>query len=688
MQKEEKIVRGADLATTGQKIKSYVLEQIADKQDTIDTVNVSVDNTTGTPSASASISGGIMNFAFSGIKGDTGATGATGKTGPQGPQGPQGNPGSSVDYPFELENDPTVGGTTKAATAESVKTVHNEVSQLGLNSEGISEYLDMSNVSKTIPTRNGSKGNAGNAYAVVWLDIPCAGYKKIRFRLNKEFAAAGNAFMFCYTLPDGTFRDKLPEDYAKGFYQDSIDKWLELSVEGLQAITIQAYETSFPLSYPSTFSALRVNQFTNGQGLEYYFTTGKIEDLEGAMSKVPILTNYNLFRVIEGQGHTFSDYTLYGLQRGEKYIFNLSRTSWDITGVTSGNRFAITSWHGNSYQTLVAYFNAFPTTNEIEFTVPEDSDYINIGGRAAVGEKIAGYITEAELVPESLVVGKKKVTSESGSQGLAIVGDIITQFNPSVDDHSQNAYILRWQKDTFASISRMTHNLGHAATIDYNSEVDALVVGNGTSDTSVAPRMDIVLNAAEKIAAGGHLAYTSPDIIHIELKTSAKEIGGSGLICCYGGNWREVFLATGQNAPRKIFRCLLGVGDQDFSDTSEQGNDVTRWGTFISGKTDAEYNGTLKVISTYTGKETEVYQGMCYRAGFIYLACGYSKPLIHKIQLCDRSKYKIVQTNVPEDYNPDGTSKTAEPEGLCFYDANTMLVGLPAYGGIYEIDSF
>lgn len=70
-----------------------------------------------------------------GDKGDTGATGATGATGPtgpQGPQGPQGNPGSSQDYPFELENDPTVGGTAKAATAESVKTVHNEVSQLGV----------------------------------------------------------------------------------------------------------------------------------------------------------------------------------------------------------------------------------------------------------------------------------------------------------------------------------------------------------------------------------------------------------------------------------------------------------------------------------------------------------------------------------------------------------------------------
>lgn len=132
MQKEEKIVRGADLATTGQKIKSYVQEQIADKQDTIDTVNVSVDNTTGTPSASASISGGIMNFAFSGIKGETGATGATGATGPEGPVGPQGNTGSSVDYPYELVNNVTTDDATKGLSAAQGVVLDEKISQLGL----------------------------------------------------------------------------------------------------------------------------------------------------------------------------------------------------------------------------------------------------------------------------------------------------------------------------------------------------------------------------------------------------------------------------------------------------------------------------------------------------------------------------------------------------------------------------
>lgn len=528
------------------------------------------------------------------------------------------------------------------------------------------------------PTRNGSNGNINNAYAVVWLDIPCAGHEKIRFRINKSFAAPGNIFGFCYTLPDGTFRDNLTEDIQNGFYQDTEDKWLDLSCNGLQKITIQAYETSLPSSYPSTFSPLRKEGFPLGQGLQYYFYEQTVRD------------KYNLFRVIEGMGQTFSDGYVYGLQSGQKYIFNLSKTSWDITGVSGGNYFAISNWYNGGYTPLVEVANQFPQTNEIPFTVPQNSDFIAIGGRAAVGEKITGYITEAPEGgdAENMLVHKKMVSTYYGNQGLTIIGDIIAQFNSGVDDHSSYSEVRRWAKDDFTFIDGMTHNLGHAATIDYDSVIDALVVGNGTSDTSVAPRLDIVLGASAKFANGSPLNFNDPDIIHIELKTTQKEIGGSGLICCFGGNWREVFLATGQNAPRKIFRCLLGVGEEDFSDNSGEQNDVTRWGTFISGKTNSEYNGTLKVLASYTGEETQVYQGMCYRAGFIYLACGYSQPLVHKIRLYSNGRYEIVQTNIPQDYNADGSLKSVEPEGLCFYDGTKMLIALPSYGGLFQIDAF
>lgn len=135
-----------------------------------------------------------------GAKGDKGDTGATG---PQGPQGPQGNPGSSVDYPFELENDPTVGGTTKAATAESVKTVHNEVSQLGLivNGGEISEILP-----EGVATQ-GCYSNANNGKVMssssgaALMTFPCIAGDKYVIHIPKSNNSAGFFLAYADSSP-------------------------------------------------------------------------------------------------------------------------------------------------------------------------------------------------------------------------------------------------------------------------------------------------------------------------------------------------------------------------------------------------------------------------------------------------------------------------------------------------------
>ena len=139
-------------------------EELASKQDTIEAVQVNIDGTSGTPSGSASMSGNTLQFSFSGIKGNDGATGPQGPTGPAGVtsavvnvdntsgtpsatatvqngvltinisgiKGEQGNPGSSQDYPFELENSLS-GGTNKALTAEQGKVLDGKVTQLSAN---------------------------------------------------------------------------------------------------------------------------------------------------------------------------------------------------------------------------------------------------------------------------------------------------------------------------------------------------------------------------------------------------------------------------------------------------------------------------------------------------------------------------------------------------------------------------
>lgn len=92
-----------------------VIEQILTELDTIKagggsgitSVEVDVDNTTGTPSGTGSVEDGTLKLSFSGLKGetgpqgpqgpkgDTGAQGPKGDTGPQGPAGEDGAPGAT-----------------------------------------------------------------------------------------------------------------------------------------------------------------------------------------------------------------------------------------------------------------------------------------------------------------------------------------------------------------------------------------------------------------------------------------------------------------------------------------------------------------------------------------------------------------------------------------------------------------
>lgn len=84
-------------------------EEVIDKV----TFSASADQTTGDAKVDVTKSGYDVNFAFSGIKGETGATGATGATGPQGEQGEAGGTVTrATAFIYENGGDPSVDVTT------------------------------------------------------------------------------------------------------------------------------------------------------------------------------------------------------------------------------------------------------------------------------------------------------------------------------------------------------------------------------------------------------------------------------------------------------------------------------------------------------------------------------------------------------------------------------------------------
>lgn len=96
-----KVLTGLEATEDIVEKNSDVIEQILAELDEIKSgggsgitsVEVDVENTTGTPSGTGSVESGILKLSFSGLKGETGPQGPKGDTGAQGPKGDTGAQG-------------------------------------------------------------------------------------------------------------------------------------------------------------------------------------------------------------------------------------------------------------------------------------------------------------------------------------------------------------------------------------------------------------------------------------------------------------------------------------------------------------------------------------------------------------------------------------------------------------------
>lgn len=86
----------------------------------ITSVQVTVDDNTGTPSCTGSVADGVLKLAFTNLKGAAGAAGAKGDKGDTGPQGPAGADGTSFTKCAAV---PDVGGEDAAAAIATVNAL-------------------------------------------------------------------------------------------------------------------------------------------------------------------------------------------------------------------------------------------------------------------------------------------------------------------------------------------------------------------------------------------------------------------------------------------------------------------------------------------------------------------------------------------------------------------------------------
>lgn len=302
----------------------------------------------------------------------------------------------------------------------------------------------------------------------------------------------------------------------------------------------------------------------------------------------------------------------------------------------------------------------------------------NSYGNPNNGQLIWAYIQRRidvntpDILPVTVESRYSMKTNKSANQDLTVVGQELWHFNAAPDDNSSYASIYRWNIETFEELPIMQHNLGHAASCDYLLENDAMLVGNGTYLTTVLPRLDIILNVS-KIAS--QIDVNSDNVLSIPFFTNKKQIDGTGLIACWGEHRNQIYLFTGQNAPRTIYRVLLGMGENDYSDKTADEKDLTAWGAFIPDKSKNEFNGTAKILSTHRGVETGLYQGCCFRDGYIWLCCGTEIPYVLKLKCYPNGTYRVEdKIELPIRDDQDNALK-CEPEGVCI-DNNYLYMGL------------
>lgn len=271
-------------------------------------------------------------------------------------------------------------------------------------------------------------------------------------------------------------------------------------------------------------------------------------------------------------------------------------------------------------------------------------------------------------------------TMKTPGQGLAKIGErfVISKAGSASYDSGGSSANIEVYDSSFSNVGHMIHNLGHGSGISYNPTYDVFLMGNG--EANVSPRFDILLNASANVtsAVGGSVpsyTYGGNNVMSIFLTKNGTPLvpQADGATWCVAGNDRLVFLSVrrADNA-RIFFLAMLGVGSSDFS------QDADGYGTFVSGKSAGELNGTLKVLKRFDPIEESITsaQGISYDKGRLIVSSSTSNCLFYEIKFFDDG-YDISSSYKCAFYNADGTEQSCEPEGVLrigdshFYCATT-----------------
>lgn len=265
-------------------------------------------------------------------------------------------------------------------------------------------------------------------------------------------------------------------------------------------------------------------------------------------------------------------------------------------------------------------------------------------------------------------------------QDAAKIGDEYWLFDGSTPDHISTAYIHRINPTDFSEIGLITHNLGHANGVDYRD--NTLLVYNGGA---LPPEINLYKNPDNTKT---DLKIQDAANTQIIFKESSKLLPGDGS-ACFGIDKKIVYYAYSAGGIQVvILKILLGLGDNDLSDKTTDKSDNQHWGSFASGKSNDEYNGTAQIITSYTGEISgdNQPQGMAFN-GDLYLGTSHSEQKAYQLQLLDDGSFKVVDSYKSEMTDYKNNVIGLEPE-ITFIDPVKRSVFVGGRGSISNVAEF
>lgn len=289
-----------------------------------------------------------------------------------------------------------------------------------------------------------------------------------------------------------------------------------------------------------------------------------------------------------------------------------------------------------------------------------------------VGMYFNSLKTDAIKLPTSGKIPINRYQTYVG-QDATKVGDEYWLFDGSSPDHISTASIHRINPTDFSEIGLITHNLGHANGVDYRD--NTLLVYNGGA---LPPEINLYKNPDNTKT---DLKIQDSANTQIIFKESSKLLPGDGS-ACFGLDKKIVYYAYSSDVTQvAILKILLGLGDNDLSDKTTDKSDNQHWGSFVSGKSNDEYNGTAQIIASYTGDisgDTQP-QGMAFN-GDLYLGITHSEQKTYQLQLLDDGSFKVVDGYKSEMTDYKNNVIGLEPE-ITFIDPVKRSLFIGARGG-------